>query len=101
MYLARVQGRLVASVKSPGLEGVALQLIQPLDEEGHACGDTLVACAAVDAGPGDLVQFVDGREAALACPHTFVPVDAAIVGFVEEAVVLGKRIGTHSREQTG
>jgi len=28
---------------------------------------------------------VDGREAALACPRTFVPVDAAIVGFVEEA----------------
>ena len=92
MYLGRVTGRLVASVKSPGLEGVPLQLVQPLDEEGAASGAMLVACAAVDSGPGDLVQFVDGREAALACPETFVPVDAAIIGFVEEAVALGRRI---------
>jgi len=85
MYLARVTGRLVASVRYPGLEGVALQWIQPVDEAGEPMGAQLVACAAIRCGPGDLVQFVDGREAALACPETFVPVDAAVVGFVEEA----------------
>lgn len=85
MYLARVTGRVVASVKYPGLEGVALQLIQPIDETGAHMGAQRVACAAIASGPGDLVQFVDGREAALACPETYVPVDAAIVGFVEEA----------------
>ena len=85
MYLARVEGRLVASHKYPGLEGVPLQWIQPLDERGEAMGDKLVACAAIASGPGDLVHFVDGREAALACPETFVPVDVAIIGFVEEA----------------
>ena len=86
MYLARVTGRLVASHRYPGLEGVPLQWIQPLDETGASMGAQRVACAAISSGPGDLVQFVDGREAALACPQTFVPVDAAIVGFVEEAV---------------
>lgn len=85
MYLARVTGRLVASRSYPGLEGVALQWIQPVDESGSAVGAQLVACAAIASGPGDLVQYVDGREAALACPETFVPVDAAVVGFVEEA----------------
>ena len=85
MYLARVIGRLVATVRYEGLEGVPLQLIQPLDEDGADDGQALVACAAVDTGPGDLVHFVDGREAALACPVTFVPVDVAIIGFVEEA----------------
>ena len=84
MYLARVIGRLVASTRYPGLDGVPLQLIQPLDERGDAQGPTLVACAAVDTGPGDFVHFVDGREAALACPETFVPVDATIIGFCEE-----------------
>ncbi len=35
----------------------------------------------MNVGPGDLVHFVDGREAALALPdETFVPVDAAVVG---------------------
>ena len=85
MYLARVLGRVVATQRYPGLDGVPLQWIQPLDEHGEPAGSALVACATVSSGPGDLVHFVDGREAALACPVPFVPVDAAIVGFVEEA----------------
>jgi microcompartment protein CcmK/EutM len=85
VYLARVIGRVVATQRYPGLEGVALQWIQPLGEDGRADGAALVACAVVSSGPGDLVHFVDGREAALACPETFVPVDAAIMGFVEQA----------------
>jgi microcompartment protein CcmK/EutM len=93
MYLARVTGRLVATQKYEGLEGVPLQLIQPLDEHGKPMGGQLVACAVVSSGPGDLVHFVDGREAALACPKSFVPVDAAIIGFVEQAVANGVRIG--------
>ena len=93
MYLARVIGRVVATVKYPGMDGVPLQWIQPLDERGAAMGDALVACSVVSSGPGDLVHFVDGREGALACPETFVPVDAAIIGFVEEATVLGSNVG--------
>ena len=84
MYLARVTGRVVATQRPAELEGVALQWIQPLDESGRPSGAQLVACAAIASGPGDLVHFVDGREGALALTRTFVPVDAAIVGFVEE-----------------
>lgn len=93
MYLARVTGRVVASQRYPGLESVPLQWIQPLDEDGRAMGEQVVAAAVVGVGPGDLVHWVDGREAALACPRTFVPVDAAILGFVEQAVAHGRRIG--------
>lgn len=93
MYLARVIGRVVATRRTAGLEGVALQWIQPLDEAGAAAGRALVACAVISSGPGDLVHYVDGREGALACPRPFVPVDAAILGFVEQAVVDGRRLG--------
>ena len=93
MYLARVIGRLVATHRYPGLDGVPFQWIQPLDEDGEDMGDALVASAAVDSGPGDLVHFIDGREGAMACPETFVPVDAAIIGFVSEAVRLDENIG--------
>jgi ethanolamine utilization protein EutN len=93
VYLARVIGRVVATHSYEGLEGVALQWIQPLDEDGAPMGDTLVACAVVSTGPGDLVEFVDGREAALACPETFVPVDASIIGYVEEVWANGKFVG--------
>jgi microcompartment protein CcmK/EutM len=84
MYLARVTGRVVASQRYPGFDGVPLQWIQPLDEEGRPMGAQLVACDVVGGGPGDLVHFVDGREAALACPETFVPIDATVTGFVEQ-----------------
>ncbi len=93
MYLARVIGRVVATTRCAGVERVAMQWIQPLDERGQAMGDALVAAAAISSGPGDLVHFVDGREGALACPETFVPVDAAIIGYVEAATALGKDIG--------
>jgi len=38
----------------------------------------------VQAGVGDLVYLVGSREAALAVEPTFVPVDAAIVGIVDD-----------------
>jgi len=90
VYLARVIGRVVATTRCAGLEGVAMQWIQPLDERGETMGEALVAAAAISSGPGDLVHYVDGREGALACPVKFVPVDAAIIGYVEEADVLGR-----------
>ena len=90
MYLARVAGRVVATVYAEGLGGVPLHWIQPLDEEGAAMGGPLVACAAVDVGPGDLVHWIDGREAALALRETFVPVDAAVIGYVEQAAIGGR-----------
>lgn len=96
MYLARVIGRVVATQRVDGLEGVPLQWIQPLDERGEPAGRALVACAVVSTGPGDLVHYVDGREGALACPMPFVPVDAAILGFVEAAEVHGTHIGRTS-----
>jgi microcompartment protein CcmK/EutM len=59
MYLARVTGRVVATRKYKGLEGVPLQWIQPLDERGAAMGPQLVACAAISS-PAICALF-DGR----------------------------------------
>lgn len=84
MQLALVIGTVVASVKSPGLEGVKFLIIQPLDRRKRPAGKPLVAADAVHmAGPGELVYFVAAREAAQALPETFVPVDHAIVGIVD------------------
>lgn len=95
MYLARVIGRVVATERYPGLEGVALQLVQPLDEDGNDAGAAQVAAVAtaeISTGPGDFVNCVDGREAALVLPETYVPVDVAIIGFVEALERHGKLI---------
>ena len=42
--------------------------------------------------PGDFVTVVDGREAALVLPETYVPIDVAIIGIVEEVTRLGTNI---------
>ncbi len=89
MQLARVTGTVVASTKVPGLEGVKLLIIQPLDRQGRPKGDAVVAADAVHmAGPGELVYFVASREAAQALAETFVPVDHAIVGIVDAVTLL-------------
>lgn len=85
MQLAEVIGTVVATLKYEGLEGVKLLIVQPLDRDLQPTGRPVVAADAVAmAGPGELVYVVASREAALACPEPFVPVDHAIVGIVDE-----------------
>jgi ethanolamine utilization protein EutN len=85
MYLGRVVGTVVAQTKYEGLEGQRLLLIQPLDHQQKPAGSLEVAVDTVRAGPADLVFLVGSREAALALEQSFVPVDAAVVGIVDQA----------------
>jgi len=85
MQLGRVIGTVVATTVYEGLEGVRMLIVQPLDTSLEPSGKPVVAADGVAmAGPGELVYFVASREAALACPKTFVPVDHAIVGIVDD-----------------
>lgn len=88
MQLGRVEGTVVATIKSEGLEGIKFLIVQPLDKHQNPVGSTVVAADAVQmAGPGELVYFVSSREAAEAMPVRFVPVDHAIVGIVDQVDV--------------
>lgn len=85
MFLGRVIGTVEATVKYEGLEGVKLLWVQPTQSDGSDRGEPFVACdATFQAGEGGLVYMVDGREAGLPLPVDFVPVDATIVGIVDE-----------------
>ncbi len=84
MLLGRVIGQVVPCVITPGLSGVPLLIVQPLDKKLHPKGKTIVAADATRmAGPGELVSYEGGREAALALDNTFVPVDHAIIAIVD------------------
>ncbi|HUU97095.1 MAG TPA: EutN/CcmL family microcompartment protein [Phycisphaerae bacterium] len=85
MQLGRVIGTVVPCVRCEGLEGVRFLIVQPLDRTGEPKGQPLVAADAVRmAGPGELVTYESGREAALALDPWFVPVDHSIVGIVDQ-----------------
>ena len=89
MQLAKVIGRLVATRKYQGLEGIKLMIIQPLDKFQRPVGEPVVAADGTAlAGPGDTVFFVESREAAQALPEKFVPVDHAITGIVDQIDVV-------------
>ncbi len=91
MYVGRVIGTCVATIKSEGLEGQKLLVVQPLDKQRSPLGRAQIAVDTVRAGPGDLVFLVGAREAAQALEPAFVPVDAAIVGIVDDLHVPGVR----------
>lgn len=85
MIFGRVHGTAICTIKYPGLEGVKLLVVQPLDRHLQPVGGLQVACDTVQAGPGDLCTLVRSREAALALPDIqFVPVDLTLVGIIDE-----------------
>ena len=84
MYLGRVMGTVVAEQKVEGLDGIKLLVVQPLNHRREPTGEPIVAADTVRAGPGELVYLTQAREAAQALENAFVPVDAAIIGIVDE-----------------
>ena len=91
MQLGRVIGTVVATQKYQGLEGVKFLIVQPLDRDRQPVGSPVIAAdATAQAGPGELVFMIASREAALALPTTFVPVDRAIVGIVDAVDLQGE-----------
>ena len=83
MKLAKVLGTVVAEEKHASLKGVKLLIIQPHDHEGVPDGLPIIAADPMQAGEGDTVEFIIGREACLHLPVTFSPVDAGIVAIVD------------------
>lgn len=83
MLLARVIGTVVASRKDPGLTGVKLLVILPLNEDRSAAGKPLVAVDSIGAGAAEEVFYVRGREASFPFLPSEVPADAAIIGIVD------------------
>jgi ethanolamine utilization protein EutN len=89
MLFGIVKGTAVCTQKYSGLEGIKLLIVQPVNKEMEPLGGLVVAADVVQAGPGDLCVMVRSREAALAMPEiTFVPVDLALVGIVDELDIL-------------
>jgi microcompartment protein CcmK/EutM len=88
MQFGIIQGRVVATQKVQDLQGVALKLLQPCDDERKPVGDAIVACDPIGARDGDLVMWVGKREASLAIPGAPLannyPVDAAVTGIIDD-----------------
>ena len=85
MFLGRVVGDVVATIKHKALEGRKLLLVQPLTGDGVATGRPTIAVDVVDAGVGDHVLVIDeGNGAAQALEQPRGPGRTVVVGVVDE-----------------
>jgi microcompartment protein CcmK/EutM len=88
MILAKVVGTVVATRKDERLVSNKLLVVRPIDPPtGKTEGNYLVAVDTVDAGFGETVLIVSGSSARMASGMKDCPVDAAIVGVVDQIEV--------------
>ena len=98
MFLAKVEGSVVATKKDTSMNGRKLLLLRPqlVDEKDplkfRPGANTIVAVDCLGAGLGEMVLFTQGSSARLAPGMKDAPVDAVIIGIVDVVDVLGKQI---------
>jgi len=100
MFLARVNGHVVATQKDKTLNGQKLLVVEPLNvkydeasKKPASLGNTgraIVAIDAVGCGEGQLVLIVQGSSARMTEQTKNLPADAVVVGIVDSAVFGGK-----------
>jgi len=88
VQIGRVVGTVVATQKHRKLDGAKLLLVQPLSLDGDPRGVPLLTIDSVGAGVGEKVLVViEGRAAGAALRRTAAPVDAAIIGIIDEVAL--------------
>ncbi len=87
MQLAKVVGSVVSTRKEPSLEGLRLMVVRPVDEDGKATGQHLVAADAVGAGPEEMVLVASGSSARQTQATDKRPVDAVIMAIIDSWTV--------------
>ena len=83
MHLGRVVGTIVATRKDERLTGCKLMLTQPLNINHKPIGEALITVDTVGAGIGEIIIYTKGTAARYAAEKLQSPIDAAIVGIVD------------------
>lgn len=98
MFLARVTGNVVSTHKVRSMVGYKLLTVEPLriDPDRHAAlhplGRTFVAVDLLGVGEGQVVLIVQGSSARQTEETAKLPVDAAIIGLVNEVSAYGNAV---------
>lgn len=91
MIICKVVGSIVSTTKAEKLRGKKLLIVQPLDMRTiKEDGKPLVAIDTVGSGVGEVVLLVSGSSARQTEITNGVPVDAAIVGIVDQIEIQGQ-----------
>jgi ethanolamine utilization protein EutN len=84
MYIGKVIGDVVSSVKYETLVAQKLLLVQPINPDMTETGEPIIALDQVDAGKGDVVLIVDqGTAARTVLAQQYPTVRTLILGIVD------------------
>lgn len=84
MYVAKVVGKITATIKHGDLHGKKLLLVRQLDVSMSPSGKPVLAVDSVDAGAGDIVLVADeGNAAAQVLGMERGPIRTVVVGVVD------------------
>ena len=89
MLIGKVTGNLWATRKLDSLNGFKMMIVSLIDSDGEASKSAMVAVDTVGAGVGDMVLIARGGAARKAAMIHEGPVDAAIVGIVDNMEISG------------
>ncbi len=84
MIIGKVVGTVICTRKNPKLVGNKFLIVDPMEKMKGYVGDRIVAVDDVGAGIHDIVLVSTGSAARMACDVTTSPVDACIVGIVDD-----------------
>lgn len=84
MFVGKISGTVVCTRKVPELDGFKLLVVRKLDPKGKPGKDFVVAVDVVGAGSGEQVLVVSGSSARQTQATTQKPVDAAVVGIIDQ-----------------
>jgi microcompartment protein CcmK/EutM len=91
MYVAKVIGDVVSSVKYETLQAQKILVIQPVDPDGTEHGEPLLAIDMVDAGIGDVVLIIDqGTAARQVLSMEYPTIRTLILGIVDRIDLPGE-----------
>ena len=83
MLLCKVCDKCVSTIKHKELTGMSFIIVEKLNKKGKETGDFLVVADAIGCGIGETVIVTLGSVARTAISNEKAPIDAAVVGIVD------------------
>lgn len=87
MIAGKVTGSIVSTRKSEKLIGNKFMIVEPL-HQGEGGSGQIIAIDIIGAGIGEYVLVAQGSAARIGCDMENAPVDAAIVGIIDDGAGL-------------
>jgi ethanolamine utilization protein EutN len=92
VFIGRVIGQTISTIKHPAYHGTKLMVVQPLRPDGRPDGESMLAVDTVGAGVGETVLVVrEGKAAMDILKLTVSPIRSLIVGVVDTVTMARDR----------